>query len=104
MKALVSIQSDAYYGGGDQGLIRSNRKRQPIVRSGFELVAFDVLHSRIGVRHDHETEVTATDFGFGLSYGHWRVGRHSMAVSFDLAWRDDQDPTHVYTVIASLSR
>ena len=93
LKALATLQSDAFYG---------DRAQKPVVRSGLELTALGLVAGRLGVRRDHETQQTLTDFGFGLGYAYLHVAPRPLALQFDFASLDGPERSEVYTLWARL--
>lgn len=91
LRVLASFQSDSFYG---------DFKRKPIVRSGVELTAFDLINGRLGVRRDHDSQESFTDFGFGFGYRRLHLGRHSLGLQFDFASVDGSERSEMYGLTA----
>ena len=93
LRVLASFQADSFYG---------DLNRKPIIRSGSELTAFELISGRLGVRWDNDSRERFMDFGVGLGYRRWKLGRHSLGLQFDFASVDSAARSEVYGVTASI--
>jgi hypothetical protein len=94
LRFLATFQTDTFYG---------DDKRKPLLRSGLEMTALELISGRLGQRYDTQFNERFTDFGFGVGYKRLHLGSQPLALQLDFASLENFGTrSEVYSLIATM--